>query len=31
MEIDSDVHRHWASFGPDFDNALGIPPRTRER
>jgi len=21
----------WASFGPDFDDALGISPRTRER
>jgi hypothetical protein len=31
VEIDSDVHHYWASFGPDFDDALGIPPRARER
>jgi hypothetical protein len=31
VEIDSDVHHGWASFGPDFDDALGIPPRARER
>jgi hypothetical protein len=31
VEIDSDVHHRWASFGPDFADALGIPPRARER
>jgi len=31
VEINSDVHHHWASFGPDFNNALGLPLRARER
>jgi hypothetical protein len=31
VEIDSDLHHCWASFGPDFDDALGIPPRAQER
>ena len=31
VEIDPDVQHSWASFGPDFDDALGIPPRARER
>ncbi len=31
MQTNPDVHHHWASFGPDFDNAHGIPARARER
>jgi len=31
VEINSDVHHHWASFGPDFNDALGLPLRARER
>jgi hypothetical protein len=31
VEINPDVHHSWASFGPDFDDAPGIPPRARER